>query len=226
MRSLAAAWALASCVLALGVEASEMRAFPINHHEVRDAAAFVEPLLSKDGSMTIQPQFNLLTVRDSVEVIKAVERALATWDVPPPTYRVSIRVLLGTTAAATPGPAPPPAKGFTDELSKVFHFTSYQEIETVQVTAAEGSTVEADAGTRYHMRFALRSVANDPERVQLGQFEVARRDRVAGGGDSLRPLLRTTVSLQVGQVAIVGLARAEGASQGLVLVLSAERGPR
>ena len=226
MRALVCAWALASCVLAAGVEGSDIRAFPIRFHQVRDVAAVVEPLLSPDGSMTIQPKFNLLTVRDSAEVIERVARAVEAWDVPAPSYRVGIRVLIGTTVPATPGSTRPVSQGFGDELMKVFHFTSYQEVETVQVTAAEGTAVEAEAGGRYHLRFGLRAVANDPNRIQLGQFEVTRRELVSPGHETLRPLLRTTVSLEIGQTAIVGLARSEGASQGLVLVLWAEREPK
>ena len=225
MRALVCAWMLASCVVAAGIEASNIRAFAIRYRQVRDVAAVVEPLLSAEGSMTIQPQFNLLTVRDTSEVIERVAKAVGAWDVPLPTYRVGIRLLLGTTAPATPGPTHLATQGFGAELMKVFHFTSYQEIETVQVTAVEGTTVETEAGGRYHLRFGLRAVANDPNRVQLGHFEVTRREQTTRGQETLRPLLRTTVSLEIGQTAIVGLARSEGASQGLVLVLWAEREP-
>lgn len=223
MRAIACVWALASCVLAASVEARTVRAFAIQNRPVREIAMLVEPLLSPDGSMTIQPQFNLLTVQDSPEAIERVAKLVQEWDVKPPSYRVRVRVLLGTTAPATPGPAGPLIDGFGAELTKVFHFTSYQEVETVQVTAVEGTTVEAEAGGRYHLKFLLRAVASDPERVQLAQFEVARREAGPGGVDSFRSVLRTTVSLEVGQTAIIAAARSEGASQGLVLVLWAAR---
>jgi len=223
VRALACAWTLASCVLAASVEARSVRAFPIQHHPVSEIALLVEPLLSPDGTMTIQPQFNLLTVQDTPEAIERVARPVAEWDVKPPSYLVRVRVLLGTTVPATPGPASPPIDGFGAELTKVFHFTSYREVETVEVTATEGSTVEAEAGGRYHLKFLLRAVAGYPERVQLAQFEIARRNVGISGNDTLRPVLRTTVSLEVGQTAIVAAARSEGASQGLVLVLSASR---
>ena len=226
MRALVCAWTLASCVVAAGVQAAAIRAFSIRYRLVRDVAVVVGPLLSPDGSMTIQPQFNLLTVRDSAAVIERVAKAVEAWDVPPPSYRVGIRLLLGTTVPATPGPTPLVTGGVGAELMKVFHFTSYKEIETVQVTATEGTVVEAEAGGRYHLRFGVRAAANDPDRIQLGQFEVTRREPTSPGNETLRPLLRTTVSLEIGQTAIVGLARSEGASQGLVLVLWAEREPK
>jgi len=224
VRALACAWALAACVAATVAEARELRVFPVRHRPVRELAALVEPLLTPEGSITIQPQFNLLTVQDSPEAIQRVEELLKEWDVPPPSYRVRIRVLLGTTAPPTPGPAGPLIQGIGADLTKVFHYTSYQEVETLQITAVEGTTVDAEAGGRYHLRFTLRAVASDPERVQLAQFDVSRREQVfRGGNEILRSLLRTTVSLQIGQTAIIAAARSEGASQGLILVLWAER---
>ena len=223
MRALALGWTLASCVLAVSVEARNVRAFPIQHRPVGEIALLVEPLLSPDGSMTIQPQFNLLTVQDSPAAIARVAKLVAEWDVKPPSYTVRVRVLLGTTVPATPGPASPLIEGFGSELTKVFHFTSYQEVETVQIPAPVGTPVAGEAGGRYHLRFLVRTGAGDPERVQLAQFEVARREAGVGGNDTFRSVLRTTVSLEVGQTAIVAAARSEGASQGLVLVLWAAR---
>lgn len=225
MRIRAGVLALMAFALAVRVEARDVRAFSIRHRPVREIAALVEPLLSPDGVISIQPQFNLLTVQDSTEAIARVGRFVSEWDVPPPTYQVRISVLLGTTVPQVPS-AVGGGKVLGGELLKVFHFTSYREVETVQVTAAEGTTVEANAGEPYHLRFTLRTVAGDPTRVQLGQLEVSRRQQVvSGGGMALRPVLRTTISLEVGQTAVVGAARSEGASEGLVLVLGATREP-
>lgn len=216
-------WALALVLAAVASEAGELRVYGVRHRPVRELAALIEPLLSPEGSFTIQPKFNMLTVQDDPDALERVAKFLAEWDVPPPSFRVRVRVLLGTTTAPTPGPAGPLIEGLGADLSKVFRYTSYQEVDTIQVTATEGSTVEAAAGSRYHLRFALRAVARDPERVQLAQFEVSRREPGAGANEVLRSVLRTTVTLEVGQTAILGAARSEGASQGLILVLWAAR---
>jgi hypothetical protein len=145
--------------------------------------------------------------------------------VPPSTYKVRISVLLGT--ALPPGQtADRNDSAVGGELLKVFHFSSYREIETVQVTATDGAAVEANVGEPYHLRFTLRTVPGDPTRVQLSQLEISRRQQVvSGGGMALRPVLRTTVSLELGQTAVVGAARSEGASEGLVLVMGATQEP-
>ncbi len=225
MRALSGALALAVCALAAAAQAREIRAFSIKHRPVRELPTLVEPLLSPSGSFTIQPQFNLLTVQDTPEAIDRVARFLDAWDVRPSVYKVRISVLLGTAVpsakASESGQSP-----LGGELLKVFHFTSYREIETVQVTAADGAAIEAAVGDPYHLRFTLRTVPGDPTRVQLSQLEVSRRQQVvSGGGMALRPVLRTTVSLEIGQTAVVGAARAEGASEGLVLVMGVTREP-
>jgi hypothetical protein len=225
VRALAGVLTLAACALAVAAEAREIRLFSIKYRPVREVAALVEPLLSPEGSITIQPQFNLLTVQDTPEAIARVGKLLAAWDVPPSTYKVRISVLLGT--ALPPGQtADRNDSAVGGELLKVFHFSSYREIETVQVTATDGAAVEANVGEPYHLRFTLRTVPGDPTRVQLSQLEISRRQQVvSGGGMALRPVLRTTVSLELGQTAVVGAARSEGASEGLVLVMGATQEP-
>jgi hypothetical protein len=222
VRKLPGALALIACVVA-AADARELRVFPIHHRPVHELAALIEPLLSADGSFTVQPKFNLITVQDDPEVLDKVAKLLAEWDVPPLSYRVRVRVLLGTTVPPTPGPPGPLISGIGADLSKVFHYTSYQDVETIQLTATEGTVVEALAGGRYHLHFVLRALPGDPNRVQFTQFEVARREQGATEAEAMRSLLRTTVSLQVGQTAIVAAARSEGASQGLILVLWAGR---
>ena len=219
MRKLACALVVASCVVAADSQARELKAFPVRYRPVHELAALIEPLMSPEGSFTIQPKFNLITVQDEPEVLEKVAKLLAEWDVPPQSYRVRVRVLLGTTVPPTPGPPGPLISGIGADLSKVFHYTSYQEVETIQITATEGTVVEALAGGRYHLHFVLRAIPGDPDRVQFAQFEVSRREQGTGEAEVLRSLLRTTVSLQVGQTAIVAAARSEAASQGLILVL-------
>ena len=201
----------------------ELRVFQLHFRPAREAAALVEPLLSAEGSVLLQPGLNSITVRDTPEVLKRVAEALASWDVAPLSYRVRVRLLLASMDPPQPGKASPLISGIGAELSKLFHFTDYQEVATLQVTAAEGSAVEVAAGERYHLTFTVRGVAQDPERVQLAQLQLARRDQGADDAEALHPLLRATVTLLLKQPSVVGGARAENANQALFLVLWAER---
>jgi hypothetical protein len=66
-------------------------------------------------------------------------------------------------------------------------------------------------------------VPQEPERVQLAQLQLARRDRAADNTEVLTPLLRATVSLLMKQPSVIAGARSENANQALFLLLSAER---
>jgi len=201
----------------------ELRVFQLHFRPAREAAVLVEPLLSPGGSVLLQPSLNSITVRDNPEVLRRVAEALASWDVAPISYKVRVRVLLASTDSPPPGKAAPLISGIGAELTKLFHFTDYREVATLQVTAADGSVVEVAAGDRYHLRFAVRGVAQDPERVQLAQLQLARRDRGPDNAEVLRPLMRATVTLLMKQPSVLGGARAENANQALFLVLWAER---
>jgi hypothetical protein len=201
----------------------EVRVFQLHFRAVREAADLIEPLLSADGSLLLQPKISSVTVRDSADVLARVAQALASWDVPPLSYRVRVRVLLASTQAPERGRAAPMIVGIGAEIQKLFHFTEYQEVATVQVTAAEGSAVEMAAGERYHVRFTVRGVAQDPDRIQLAQLQLARRERAGDGGETLQPVLRATVPLQMKQASVLGGMRSENAKEALFLILWAER---
>ncbi len=201
----------------------ELRVFQLHFRPARDAAALVEPLLSADGSVLLQPSLNAITVRDSAVVLERVARALASWDVAPAAYKVRIRLLLANTDPQPPGQPAPLIEGIGSELRELFHFTNYQEVATLQVTASDGSVVELAAGDRYHLRFTVRGVPQDPDRVQLAQLQLSRRDRGANDVETLHPLVRATVTLLVKQPSVLGGARSENANQALFLVLWAER---
>ncbi len=201
----------------------ELRVFQLHFRQARDAAVLVEPLLSPGGSVLLQPSLNSITVRDDPQVLKRIAQVLATWDVAPPSYKVRVRLLLATTDSPPPGKAAPLISGIGAELYKLFHFTDYKEVATVQVAATDGSSVEMAAGDRYHLRFTLRGVAQDPDRVQLAQLQLARRDRGPENVEILHPLMRATVTLLLKQPSVLGGARAEDANEALFLVLWAER---
>ncbi|MGC8916414.1 MAG: secretin N-terminal domain-containing protein [Thermoanaerobaculum sp.] len=209
-----ACWAQAS---------QEVRVFQLRFKPAREAAAVVEPLLSPEGSLLIQPKANTLTVRDTPAVQKQVAEALAAFDVPPEAFRIRLRLILASTAPPTPGAAAPLIEGVGRELAEVFRFTSYQELDTLVLAATDGATVEAQAGGRYLVRFVVRGASRDRDRVQLSGFELYRKTRSADGSDALHLILRTTLSLRLQQTAVVGAARSESAKEALVLVFWAER---
>ncbi len=201
----------------------QVRVFQLHFRPAREAALLVEPLLSPEGSVLLQPKLNAITVRDSAAVLERIAAVVAAWDVAAPNYTIRLRVLLASTTPPTAGPAAPLISGVGSELQQLFRFTSYSELDTLVVTAADGSTVEAAVADRYHVRFVVRAVPQDGDRLQLAQLEFARRVVADAGAERLQPLLRTTLTLRTGQTFVLGAARSEEANRALVLVLLAER---
>lgn len=201
----------------------EVRVYQLRYRPARDAAGLVEPLLSDTGSLLLQPKSNTLTVRDERAVLDRVAKAVAVWDVPPSAYRVLLRVLLASMTAPVSGPAFGPGFGVDDWLLKVLKYKSFEEVDALAVTAVEGTQVEASLGQQYEIRFTLRAGILDSERVILSKLQFSRREKSESGSEVLSPLLRSTVSLKLGQTGVVGAAQSEEASQALVLVLRAQR---
>ena len=222
MRRLAVVVAVLAAGSVLAADQS-LRVFKLHFKPAHEAASVVEPLLSAEGSLLLQPGLNAITVRDAPEVLVRVSEALTAWDVAPQNYKLRVRVFLASRdpREAKKPLAPIPELG--ERFYQLFPFTSYEEVASFQVTAADGSTVETGAGDRYLLRFLLRSLPQDPERVQLAGLELTRRDLGKDRAEVLHPLVHSTVTLLLKQHSVIGSARSEGARKALFLVLLAER---
>lgn len=239
------AFALLLLVVPLAAVAAQqtVREFTLKHRPASQAVAIVAPLLSPQGSVVLQPRLNTLVVRDTEEAVDRVAAFLAQWDTGPVTYRIEIRLLLASNTRPTPpsgGPhfsapaadavreARTPTTGgphfhsVEDDLRNFFHYNFFTDLDRLRVDAAEGSMVEALAAGQYFVRFRLVPQPGFPDRVQLAGLELLRGPggAVAAVGP---PVLRTTVSLRVGQTSIIGAAPSENAERALVLVLTALR---
>ncbi len=221
---------LALVVVALSVTASALaaeRTFHLRHRQAGAAVNLVVSLLSPDGNVLVEPRTNAVTVRDRDEVIDRIGRALAAWDQAPEGYRVRLLVLLASSRPAAGAP-PSAIEELGVNLKELFHFNSFEEIDSLSLVATDGSSVETPAGGRYTVRFRLRSSADAPDRVQLAPLELFRGGARSASSslDTLRPLLRSTVSLHVGQTSVLVAARSERADQALLIVISAQREAR
>jgi hypothetical protein len=210
-------------VVALGGDQAEVRVIQLQHRSARDGVAMAEGMLSEDGSVLLQPRQNTLTVRDRGDVVRRIAEALAAWDVVTSPYRVRVRLVLASTAPPPAGQPAPQLSGFGSELTGLFRWGGFEEIDTIEVEAQEGTTLEIKASRGYTLRFALRAVPADPQRVQLTPFEVIRVEGEEHGVGLKRRLLRSTVSLQLGQTGFLVTARSEAARQALVIIVGASR---
>lgn len=218
---------VAALLLSLAVSAvaqEQVRVFKIRHRPVREATGVVEPLLSPGGSILLHPTQNTLTVRDEGVVVERVAQALDSWDVPPAAYLIDVRLFLASQQPLPPGPGFGPPSEVDEAIMKLWKYKSLEEIGSVTVNAVEDSTVETTLAQDYALRFTLRAGRADPRRAILSRLVFSRRQSGTGGGEALEPLIRGSVSVKLGQMAVVGATPSETAERALFLVLSARRG--
>ncbi|HJT16949.1 MAG TPA: secretin N-terminal domain-containing protein, partial [Thermoanaerobaculia bacterium] len=67
--------------------------FSFKYKDAAKAAEMIKPLMSSEGSVSIQPSSNALVVTDRAENLKAITKALTDFDVPPQPFRVIVRLV-------------------------------------------------------------------------------------------------------------------------------------
>ena len=72
------------------------RAYEVKFKSLADAAELVSPLMSAQGSVTLQPRLKTLTVQDRVSVLDRVASLLRSFDVAPRNVEIAMSLFLGT----------------------------------------------------------------------------------------------------------------------------------
>lgn len=198
------------------------RVFTFAHRAAGEAVAVVEPLLSPDGSVMVRPRDNSLTVVDDAATVARVAQALARFDSPSARYKVTVRLVR---ASSQPGGRSAAELALTGLPSGLLPYTSYREVGGFETVTTEGGYVSASAGEPYVVSFVVRAAPADAERVQLARFELGRREGPSplAGVENVRPMVRSTVSLLIGQTFVMVATPSEASGEALLLLVVAER---
>lgn len=191
-----------------------VRTFQFKHKEANKAAAVIAPLMSAEGSMSIQPAANSLVVTDLPANLKQIASALGEFDKAPQALTLSIRLVnasRGGDARVDPT--------LTDVASKLalLRYNVLESIGTTDVAGQEGGGGVIDlGGYRADFRFGEYDPASDS--VKVNDFKLFRL-----AGDQLDPLLKTTLNLKLGQTVIIGATRQPQSQRALMIVVTAKR---
>ena len=112
-----------------------VRTFTFKFKQADKAAAAIKPLLSADGSMSIQPSTNSLVVTDRAENMKAIAGALASFDTPPHLVRLSLH-LVGAGRAETPTKVTPEIREIAAKLA-VLRYNAIDDLGDANVEGHE-----------------------------------------------------------------------------------------
>jgi hypothetical protein len=207
---------------------TSVRVFNLHYTSVAEASSAVQPLLSENGSLTVQPHKGTLTVQDSPEVVARVADVIARLESPPMRYRVAVELLEGSN------------EELSEELrvevdrrvTRMFPFAGYRSIGSAVFEGDVGSTASADIGEGHRLSFVVtpvrvseKSAFGIPDvgtRIQLGEFTLRRLSASPSGVGSAVEIVRTDVYLSPKQEVIIGAGASEESTSGLVLILKGE----
>jgi len=194
-----------------------VRTFTFHYKNAEKAAAVIKPLMSEDGTISIQPSTNALVVTDRAENLKSVARALAQFDAPPQAFRLTVR-LVG--AARVSGEAPKVPDDLRDVAPKLemFRFNSFESLGNADVAGREGDPGIVTLPTGYRAAFKFGEYDPASNSVTVSDFQLSKLK-----DDQLTSLLKTTLNLRVGETYIVGATKTPQSARALMIVLVAHK---
>jgi hypothetical protein len=232
MKGLFRVAALAALLLAAGTAAAVstplpepdvVRVFSLKNRKAEEAFLLVRPLLTPRGSIVLQPGLNALTVRDTSDAVERAAQAVASFDVPPRGFAISVSLFRATSEPSTrtaPTPVAEQIRGVGARLRKLFSFTDYVPLDEVVLQGLEGESVSWSLGGSYRIDFLMES-AGSGDVVRLRNLVLSRVRRDEKGRESVHDVARTSVNLRVREPFVLGVGREEGGTAALFLVLSA-----
>lgn len=195
-----------------------VRTFQFKYKDADKAAAIIKPMMSSEGSLSMQGATNALVISDHPENMKAIANALAQFDAPAQTFRLSVRLVAAGRGEATP--VPPDLKDIAPNLS-LLRFTQFEKLGDASFEGKEGDTgmLEMQTGYRADFHFGEYDPASDT--IKVSDLRVSKLS--GPQHDQLAQLLKTTLNLKLGQTVILGAAKAPQSQRSLMIVVVARR---
>jgi len=203
------------------------RAFPVKFKSLADAAELVSPMLSPQGTVTLQPRLKTLTVQDTAEILDRIAAVLKSFDTAPRDVEIAMSLFLGTDRREQEaGRAVPPSamtrdvRGIAETLGDFTKWNSYEPLGGRAVTAAEGGRVTATLSDEYRVAYDIETVRDDT--VHLTNFVLQRVTRSAEGKEIVQDVYSAAVVLPVGRMLMLGAAQNPESKRALFLTLRAK----
>jgi len=197
----------------------QVYAYTLRHKPAGEALVLIRPLLSRRGTVELQPRNNTLVVRDTLAALGRIVPTLRGYDRPPEDLRVKVMIVRADSRpVAAPGIEKLPA-GLEDRLRELLRWDYYQVLAQAGLDTREGQSLIHEMGELYGVSFRMGTLLQD-ERLKLHDFKLWRSG--AGAGDYL---LEATLHLWLHKPKVVGLANSESSDHALMVVLTCERRP-
>jgi len=214
-----AAFAEPAAATADAKQALAVRSFSFKFKQADKAAAAIKPLLSKEGSMSIQPSTNSLVVTDRAENLKSVAKLIGDFDKEPQSFRLYVRIVGASRVEGTPKIADD-LKDVARKLA-ILPYNSFESVGEATVQGKEGDPGLIDMSTGYRANFKFGEYDPASDSIAVNDLQIAKL--TGAQKDQLTSLLKTTLNLTIGQTYILGASKAPQSQRALMIVLVARR---
>jgi hypothetical protein len=196
-----------------------VRSFTFKFKQADKAAAAIKPLLSTDGSMSIQPSTNSLVVTDRADNMKAIAKTIGDFDKEPQSFRLYVRIVGASRVEGTPKIADD-LKDVARKLA-ILPYNAFESVGEATVQGKEGDPglIDMQSGYRADFRFGEYDPASDS--IAVNGLHIAKL--TGPQKDQLTSLLTTTLNLAIGQTYILGASKDPQSHRALMIVLVARR---
>ena len=194
-----------------------VQTFTFRYKDASKAAEMIKPLMSSEGSMSIQPSTNALVVTDRPDNLKSIVKALTEFDVPPQPFRVFVRLVGASRSEGAGAQVADEDKDIAPKLA-MLGFNVLDNLGSADVAGREGDPgiVTLPSGYRADFKFGDYDPASDS--LQIRDFHLSKQQ-----GDQLTQLLKTTLNLRIGETYIVGATKNAQSQRALMIVLVARK---
>jgi hypothetical protein len=202
------------------------RAYEVKFKSLADAAELIGPLLSPQGSVTLQPRLKTLMIQDHVAVLDRVSSLLTSFDVAPRNVEIAMSLFLGTDRREQEaGRIIPPSsmtkdvRGIAETLGDFTKWNAYEPLGGRAVTGVEGGRVTVNLSDEYRVAYDIDTVRD--QSVKLTNFVLQRVTRGADGKEKVQDVYSAAVVLPVGRMLMLGAAQNPESKRALFLTLQA-----
>src|SRR5882724_10974046 len=162
--------------------------FTFKFKQADKAAAAIKPLLSAEGSMSIQPSTNSLVVTDRAENMKSVARMIGDFDKEPQSFRLYVRIVGASRVAGTPK-IPDDLKDVARKLA-ILPYNLYESVGEATVQGKEGDPGLVDMQTGYRADFHFGEYDSASDSVAIKDLQISKL--TGAKKDQLTSLLKTS----------------------------------
>jgi hypothetical protein len=197
-----------------------LQAYTLRHQRASDAVALVYPLLSRKGTVELQPEGNTLVIRDVQAALNRIVPVLRNFDHAPRPMRLEVLIVRASRNTVSPqvrhSDLP---EQLTKRLRDLLAYDNFDMQAQAQLGGVEGQPVIYDLGQDYKVSFHFGTLMDD-QRVKLSSFRISRK----GEGRPETNLLQTNLTLWCDHTISLGLAKSEASREALMVVLTLRDG--